>query len=52
MPKVDESFEEASGISENKSNFIKLNEIAYMELILLIDVMTSSGKVAFSMFKG
>jgi hypothetical protein len=28
------------------------NELAYTELILYIDVKTSSGKVAFSMVKG
>ena len=31
---------------------IELNEIAYTELILLIDVKTSSGKVAFNLIKG
>jgi hypothetical protein len=31
---------------------IELNEIAYTELILSIDVMASSGKVAFNIIRG
>jgi hypothetical protein len=39
-------------INEKADEWISnLNELAYTELILSIDVRTSSGKVAFKMFK-
>jgi hypothetical protein len=45
---LDEEFDSLSEIGKEKSRIIKLNEIAYSELILLIDVKTSSGKTAFN----
>jgi hypothetical protein len=41
-----------SEIGSKKSIIIKLNEIAYTELILLIDVKASIGKVAFIIIRG
>jgi hypothetical protein len=39
-------------LQKKKSIAIELNEIAYTELILSIDVKTSSGKIAFNLTKG
>jgi hypothetical protein len=36
----------ASDAGKEKSRIIKMNDIAFTELILLIDVTTSSGKTA------
>ena len=52
IPTCDEEFDETSEIGKKKSRAIELNEIAYTELILSIDVKTSSGKTAFNMVKG
>jgi hypothetical protein len=52
IPKVDEDIDETSDIGKKKSIIIKLNEIAYTELILSIDLKTSSGKVAFNITRG
>jgi hypothetical protein len=52
IPKVDEDIDETSDISKKKSIIIELNEIAYIELILSIDVKGSSGKVAFNIIRG
>jgi hypothetical protein len=41
-PKMDEEIDETSDIGNKKSIIIELNEIAYTELILLIDVKASS----------
>jgi tmRNA-binding protein len=49
---VDDKIDETSDISKKKSMIIKLNEIAYTELILLIYVKASSGKVAFNIIRG
>jgi hypothetical protein len=38
-------------IGKNKSMIIKSNEIAYTELILLIYIKTSSGKVPFNIIR-
>jgi gag-polypeptide of LTR copia-type len=40
-----------SEIGNKKSRIIKMNEIAYTELILSIDVKTSSGRTAFNIVK-
>jgi hypothetical protein len=48
IPKVDEDIDETSENGKKKSIIIELNEIAYIELILSIDVKASSGKVAFN----
>jgi hypothetical protein len=37
---------------KQKSRIITLNDVAFTELILLIDVKTSSGKTAFNLVKG
>jgi hypothetical protein len=47
IPKVNEEIDETSDIEKKKSIIVELNEIAYTELILSIDVKASSGKVAF-----
>jgi hypothetical protein len=52
IPKVDEEIDETSEIRKKKSIMIELNEIAYTELILSIDVKTSSGKVDFNIIIG
>jgi hypothetical protein len=49
---VDENFDEGTESGKKKSIAIELNEIAYTELILSIDVKTSIGKIAFHLIKG
>ena len=48
IPKSDKAFDEVSDEGKTKAKFIEIHEIAYIELILSIDVKTSSGKIAFS----
>jgi hypothetical protein len=50
-PTVDEEIDERTESGKKKSLTIKLNEIAYTELVLLIDIKTSSGKVVFNLIK-
>jgi hypothetical protein len=45
IPKFIEEIDEISDIGKKNSIVIKSNEIAYTELILLIDIKASSGKV-------
>jgi gag-polypeptide of LTR copia-type len=52
IPRSDEEFDVTSEIGNEKSRIIKLNEIAFTELILSIDVKTSSSKTAFNLVKG
>jgi hypothetical protein len=52
IPNFDEEIDETSEIGKKKSIIIELNEIAYTELILLIDIKASSGKVAFNIIRG
>jgi gag-polypeptide of LTR copia-type len=52
IPKADEDFDEVSDLGKKMSRSIELNEITYTELILSIDVKTSSGKIAFNIVKG
>jgi hypothetical protein len=52
IPKVDEEIDETSYIGKKKPIIIELNEISYIELILLIDVKASSGKVVFDIIRG
>jgi hypothetical protein len=52
IPKVDEEIDETSDIGKQKSFIIELNDIAYNELILSIDVKASSVKVAFNIIRG
>jgi hypothetical protein len=49
---VDEEIDETSDIGKKKSIIIELKEIAYIEIILPIDVKASSGKVAFKIIRG
>jgi hypothetical protein len=49
---VDGEIDEKSDIGKKKSIIIELNEIAYTELILLIAVKASSGKIAFNIIRG
>jgi hypothetical protein len=49
---VDEKFDEGIESGKKKSIAIEMNEIVYTELFLLIDVKTSSGKVAFNLIQG
>jgi hypothetical protein len=44
IPKIDESFDEASDQGNWMLKIIEFNEIAFTELILTIDVKTSMGK--------
>jgi hypothetical protein len=52
IPPVDEEIDEEFESGKKKSAIIELNEIAYTKLILLRDIKTSSGKVAFSQING
>jgi hypothetical protein len=52
IPKVDEEIDKSSEIGNKKFIIIELNEIAYTELILSIDVKASCGKVAFNIITG
>jgi hypothetical protein len=52
IPKVDEEIDETSDFGKKKSITIELNEIAYTELVLLIDVKASSDKVVFNIIRG
>jgi hypothetical protein len=52
IPTVDEKFDEGTESGNKKSIAIEMNKIAYTELILSIDVKTSSGKVTFNLIKG
>jgi hypothetical protein len=52
IPTADEEIDEESESGKKKSAIIELNEIAYTELILSIDIKTRSGKVAFNLIKG
>jgi gag-polypeptide of LTR copia-type len=52
IPKADEEYDEVSDLGKKMSRSIELNEIAYTELILSIEVKTSSGKIAFNIVKG
>jgi hypothetical protein len=48
IPAADEEIDEGSESGKKKSVIIKLNEIAYTQLIPLIDVKTSGRKVALT----
>ena len=52
IPKTNEEINEKTDEGKIMMKIFDLNELAYTELILSIDVRTSSGKVAFSMVKG
>jgi hypothetical protein len=52
VPKTDENYDMGSEEGKMLTIAADMNEIAYTELILLIDNKTSSGKVAFNLVKG
>ena len=52
IPKTSDEINEKTDEGKTMMKILDLNEIAYTELILSIDVKTSSGKVAFNMVKG
>jgi hypothetical protein len=52
FPKADDKFDKVSDTGKKMVRTIKLNEIAYTELILSIDVKASYGKTAFNIVKG
>ena len=52
IPKTNEEINEKTDEGKIMMKIFDLNELAYTELILSIDVRTSSGKVAFNMVKG
>jgi hypothetical protein len=52
IPNIDGNNDGMSDLGKKKSMIIELNEIAYTELILLIDVKASSGKVTFNIIRG
>jgi hypothetical protein len=51
IPRSNAEFDVMSDVGKEKARIIKLNEIAYFKLILLINVKTSSSKTAFNIFK-
>jgi hypothetical protein len=52
IPKADEEFDEVSDLGKRISRSIKLNEIAYTEFILSIDVKSNNCKIVFNFVKG
>jgi hypothetical protein len=52
IPKADDKFDEVSDIGKTVTRIIKLNHIAYTELILSIDFKASYGKITFNIVKG
>jgi hypothetical protein len=51
ISKAEDKFDEVSDIGKKMARTIKLNEIAYTELILSVDVKASYGKIAFNIIK-
>ena len=51
IPKADQEFDEVSDIEKIMSKIIELDEIAYTELILSVDVKNSNGKIFFKIVK-
>jgi gag-polypeptide of LTR copia-type/Zinc knuckle len=52
IPKTNDEINEETDEGKTMMKILDLNELAYIELILSIDVKTSSGKIAFNMVKG
>jgi gag-polypeptide of LTR copia-type len=52
IPRAEDMINLTSDRGKQKSRIITLNDVAFTELILLIDVKTSSGKTAFNLVKG
>jgi maltooligosyltrehalose synthase len=51
IPKINEEINEKIDEGKSKLKISDLNEIAYTELILPINIRNSSGKVTFNMIK-
>jgi hypothetical protein len=51
IPKSSELFDENTDEGKRMLRIIDLNEMAFTELVLLIDVSSSSGKIAFGIVK-
>jgi hypothetical protein len=51
IPKSSEVFDEKTDEGKKKLRIIDLNEMAFTELVLSIDVSSSSGKIAFGIVK-
>jgi hypothetical protein len=52
VPRTDEDYDMGSDEGKKLTIAADMNELAYTELILLIDDKTSSGKVAFNLVEG
>ena len=52
IPKADEEFDEDTVTGKKMKNAIEVNELAYTELLLSIDVKISFGKVVFIILRG
>jgi hypothetical protein len=52
ISEADDKFDEFSDVAKKTARTIELNEIAYIEYILSIDVKVSYGKIAFNIVKG
>jgi hypothetical protein len=52
IPNEDDQFDEVSDTGKKMAKSFELNEIAYTELILSIDVKASYRKIAFNIVKG
>ena len=52
IPKTNDEINEETDEGKTMMKIFDLNELAYTELILSIDVKISSGKIAFNMVKG
>jgi hypothetical protein len=52
IPKSDETFDERTAEGRAKSKIVELNELAYSELVLSMDVKKATGKVAFQIIRG
>jgi hypothetical protein len=51
IPKYSEVFDEKTDEGERMLRIIDLNEMAFTELVLAIDLSSSSGKIAFGIVK-
>lgn len=52
MTRSAEEFDVMSDIRNEKSSIIKLNEITFIELIIMVNMKTSNGKTDFKIVQG
>ncbi len=52
IPRADQEFDKDADMGKKMLNAIELNEVAYTERLLSIDVKNSNGKNAFNIVKG